>query len=68
MKRFLARFQSFSDSSDEVSETNVFEKTAPSGNLPLVCQPNHIEGMADEDLKKLTEVFEAQNPHKVATG
>ena len=39
-----------------------------SGSIPLVCQPNHIEGMADEDLKKLIEVFEAQNPHKVATG
>ena len=39
-----------------------------SGSVPLVCQPNHIEGMPDEELKKLIEQLEAQNPHKVATG
>jgi hypothetical protein len=39
-----------------------------SGSVPLVCQPNHIEGMPDEDLKKLIEGLEAQNPHKVSTG
>ncbi len=35
-----------------------------SGSVPLVCQPNHIEGMSEEELMKLIEMFEPQNPRE----